>query len=214
VKDVVGSGGSLADDEYDEFVFRGVVAGEVTPGTKVYFPVIQECTDGTAERLTFPLRAKPRTIMRHPHLSLRWSRRLALEDRNREIAMTDRSPAGPHCFYAAILFWVAALISLFVIIGPSRAFAHASLVASSPVQGEILPARPLSIVLTFNEAVALLAITVSRTTSIIMKDGLRWRIADGLYRKHEHSAWPFSRSLSTATPRTIFPPSSAGLALP
>ncbi|WP_244564785.1 YcnI family protein [Rhizobium sullae] len=50
ITELVWSGGSLADDEYDEFIFRGVVANELAAGTKVYLPVVQECTDGAAER--------------------------------------------------------------------------------------------------------------------------------------------------------------------
>ncbi|UWU18700.1 DUF1775 domain-containing protein (plasmid) [Rhizobium sullae] len=50
ITELVWSGGNLADDEYDEFVFRAVVANELAAGSKVYFPVIQECTDGAVER--------------------------------------------------------------------------------------------------------------------------------------------------------------------
>ncbi|TCU13320.1 uncharacterized protein DUF1775 [Rhizobium sullae] len=50
ITELVWSGGNLADDEYDEFVFRGVVANELAAGSKVYFPVIQECTDSAVER--------------------------------------------------------------------------------------------------------------------------------------------------------------------
>ena len=50
VAEIVWSGGSLADDEYDEFVFRATVAKEISSGTRLYVPVVQECTDGVAER--------------------------------------------------------------------------------------------------------------------------------------------------------------------
>lgn len=50
VKEVVWSGGSLADDEYDEFVLRAYLTGDLKPDTTLYFPVVQECTDGAAER--------------------------------------------------------------------------------------------------------------------------------------------------------------------
>ncbi len=50
VTEIVFSGNSLADDEYDEFVIRGTVAKELPLGTRVYVPVVQECTDGAAER--------------------------------------------------------------------------------------------------------------------------------------------------------------------
>ena len=48
--EIVWSGGNLADDEYDEFVFRGTVAKELPLGTRVYVPIVQECTDGASER--------------------------------------------------------------------------------------------------------------------------------------------------------------------
>ncbi|MEI4487746.1 DUF1775 domain-containing protein [Frigidibacter sp. MR17.14] len=37
------SGGDLPDAWYDEFVFRGSVAGDLAPGTKLAVPVIQSC---------------------------------------------------------------------------------------------------------------------------------------------------------------------------
>jgi uncharacterized protein YcnI len=50
VKEVVWSGGNLPDDEYDEFVFRAYLTDSLKPDTKLYFPVVQECTDGKADR--------------------------------------------------------------------------------------------------------------------------------------------------------------------
>ncbi|HTV68587.1 MAG TPA: YcnI family protein [Rhizobiaceae bacterium] len=50
VKEVVWSGGSLADDEYDEFILRGTIAGDLEVGDTIYFAVVQECPDGKAER--------------------------------------------------------------------------------------------------------------------------------------------------------------------
>jgi uncharacterized protein YcnI len=50
VKEVVWSGGSLADDEYDEFVVRGTIAADLKPGEMMYFPVVQECPEGAKER--------------------------------------------------------------------------------------------------------------------------------------------------------------------
>lgn len=40
------SGGSLPDDEYDEFVLDGTLASDLRPGDTLYFPVIQTCADG------------------------------------------------------------------------------------------------------------------------------------------------------------------------
>lgn len=49
VTEVAWTGGDLPDDWYDEFVFRGRLAG-FAPGAVVYFPVVQECPDGAAHR--------------------------------------------------------------------------------------------------------------------------------------------------------------------
>jgi uncharacterized protein YcnI len=40
------SGGNLPDNEYDEFVVRGTLAGDLAPGTTLYFPVLQICASG------------------------------------------------------------------------------------------------------------------------------------------------------------------------
>jgi uncharacterized protein YcnI len=50
VREVSWSGGSLPDDEYDEFVLRGNLADDLAVGSMMYFPVVQECTDGVTER--------------------------------------------------------------------------------------------------------------------------------------------------------------------
>ncbi|ANL38296.1 GLE1 domain-containing protein (plasmid) [Rhizobium phaseoli] len=50
VKEVIWSGGSLADDEYDEFALRAFLTTDLKPGETLYFPVVQECGDGAAER--------------------------------------------------------------------------------------------------------------------------------------------------------------------
>ncbi len=53
VREVTWTGGSLPDDWYDEFVIRGrLPAGE--PGTKLYFPVVQECEQGEHRWIDIP----------------------------------------------------------------------------------------------------------------------------------------------------------------
>jgi uncharacterized protein YcnI len=49
VTEVTWSGGKLLDEHYDEFVFRGMLAAEL-PAGPIYFPVVQECENGSAER--------------------------------------------------------------------------------------------------------------------------------------------------------------------
>jgi periplasmic copper chaperone A len=50
VKEIVWSNGNLPDDEYDEFVLHLYLMSDLKPESVVYFPVIQECADGAAER--------------------------------------------------------------------------------------------------------------------------------------------------------------------
>lgn len=50
VTEIVWSGGSLPDDEYDEFVLRAYLTPGLEIGSTLYFPVVQECSGGKAER--------------------------------------------------------------------------------------------------------------------------------------------------------------------
>ncbi len=50
VKEIVWSGGSLADDEYDEFILRAMLTPDLPVGQMLYFPVVQECPDGAVDR--------------------------------------------------------------------------------------------------------------------------------------------------------------------
>jgi uncharacterized protein YcnI len=50
VKEVVWSGGELPDEFYDEFVVSGFLAADLPVGSTLYFPVVQECPGGAAER--------------------------------------------------------------------------------------------------------------------------------------------------------------------
>jgi uncharacterized protein YcnI len=50
VTEIVWSGGNLPDDEYDEFIMRGSLGGDLTVGAKLYFLVVQECPEGAAQR--------------------------------------------------------------------------------------------------------------------------------------------------------------------
>jgi periplasmic copper chaperone A len=50
VKEIVWSGGNLGDDEYDEFVVRVFLTKDLPVGQMLYFPIVQECPEGAAER--------------------------------------------------------------------------------------------------------------------------------------------------------------------
>ena len=56
VKEVVWSGGKLADDNYDEFVVATFLTGSLKPNTTLYFPVVQECEQGVSRWIDIPAR--------------------------------------------------------------------------------------------------------------------------------------------------------------
>jgi periplasmic copper chaperone A len=58
VKEVVWSGGKLADDNYDEFVLATFLTGSLKPNTTLYFPVVQECEQGASRWIEIPQEGK------------------------------------------------------------------------------------------------------------------------------------------------------------
>jgi uncharacterized protein YcnI len=54
VKEVVWSGGKLADDNFDEFVFSSYLTAGLKPDTTLYFPVVQECEQGVSRWIDIP----------------------------------------------------------------------------------------------------------------------------------------------------------------
>ena len=54
IKEVVWSGGKLADDNYDEFVFSSYLTPDLKPETTLYFPVVQECEKGVSRWIDIP----------------------------------------------------------------------------------------------------------------------------------------------------------------
>jgi len=54
VKEVVWSGGKLADDNFDEFVFSSFLTPGLKPDTTLYFPVVQECEQGVSRWIDIP----------------------------------------------------------------------------------------------------------------------------------------------------------------
>lgn len=58
VTEISWSGGKLPDAWYDEFVFQGFLAGDLEAGTKLYFPVVQECEKGVNRWIEIPAAGK------------------------------------------------------------------------------------------------------------------------------------------------------------
>jgi periplasmic copper chaperone A len=54
VKEVVWSGGKLADDNFDEFVFSSFLTAGLKPDSTLYFPVVQECEQGVSSWIDIP----------------------------------------------------------------------------------------------------------------------------------------------------------------
>jgi periplasmic copper chaperone A len=54
VKEVVWSGGKLADDNYDEFVMATYLTDGLKPNSTLYFPVVQECEQGISRWIDIP----------------------------------------------------------------------------------------------------------------------------------------------------------------
>jgi periplasmic copper chaperone A len=53
-KEVVWSGGKLADDYYDEFAISTYLAATLKPDTVLYFPTVQECEQGVSRWIDIP----------------------------------------------------------------------------------------------------------------------------------------------------------------
>jgi uncharacterized protein YcnI len=66
VTEVGWSDGKLPDDWYDEFVFTGFLAGDLEPGKKLYFPVVQECEKGVHRWIEIPAADKSRSDYPEP----------------------------------------------------------------------------------------------------------------------------------------------------
>ncbi|OHV79517.1 YcnI family protein [Ensifer sp. LCM 4579] len=67
VKEIVWKGGSLADDDYDEFVFRAFLTNSLPVGKTLYLPIVQECPDGAAERwIEIPAEGQSSEDLEHP----------------------------------------------------------------------------------------------------------------------------------------------------
>jgi periplasmic copper chaperone A len=54
VKEVIWSGGKLADDNYDEFVISTFLTEGLKPNTTLYFPIVQECEQGVSRWIDIP----------------------------------------------------------------------------------------------------------------------------------------------------------------
>ena len=68
--EITWSGGNLPDNEYDEFVVRGTLAGSLKPGDTLYFPVLQTCGDKEDAWIAIPAEGQPEPETPAPGLKL------------------------------------------------------------------------------------------------------------------------------------------------
>lgn len=66
VREIVWTG-KLLDEHYDEFVFRAYLTDSLKPDAMLYFPVVQECSGGKADRwIEIPAEGKSPDDYRYP----------------------------------------------------------------------------------------------------------------------------------------------------
>src|SRR5262245_54615417 len=70
-KEIVWSGGSLSDDNYDEFVFTSFISGDFTPGQTIYFPTVQKCVSGEMNWAEIPAAGQSPHALKTPAPGLR-----------------------------------------------------------------------------------------------------------------------------------------------
>lgn len=64
VREIMWSGGKLPDDFYDEFVF--IASLPATPGVTLYFPVVQDCENGSAHWIEIPAAGQSAHDLKEP----------------------------------------------------------------------------------------------------------------------------------------------------
>ena len=66
VREIVWTG-KLLDEHYDEFVFRAYLTDSLKPDSTLYFPTVQECGDGRADRwIEIPTEGKSADEYKYP----------------------------------------------------------------------------------------------------------------------------------------------------
>lgn len=70
-KEIVWSGGSLSDDNYDEFVFTSFISGDFQPGQTIYFPTAQKCASAEISWSEIPAAGQNPHALKAPAPGLR-----------------------------------------------------------------------------------------------------------------------------------------------
>ena len=90
VKQVTWSGGSLADEYFDQFVLSTFIAGELQPGAKLYFAVTQKCASGEQHWSEVPAEGQDAHSLKHPAPQLM----LVAGEETHDHAAKAAAPAG------------------------------------------------------------------------------------------------------------------------
>ena len=75
VKEIVWSGGNLADDHFDEFTFSATIATDGGAAKAVYFPTVQQCVKGETAWTQIPAAQQSSHDLKAPAPALRISAR-------------------------------------------------------------------------------------------------------------------------------------------
>ena len=71
VKTITWSGGALPDDQIDEFTFLARVSDTLAPGTSVYLPIEQDCTEGSYRWREIPVEGQSARDLKAPAPAVR-----------------------------------------------------------------------------------------------------------------------------------------------
>lgn len=66
VTEIAWTGGSLPDDQFDEFTFQARIAESFTPGAVIRFPIVQTCAAGEARWTEVPAAGQDVHALRYP----------------------------------------------------------------------------------------------------------------------------------------------------
>jgi uncharacterized protein YcnI len=71
VTEITWSDGTLADEYHDEFVFSAFIADSVSPGSTIYFPVVQTCEKGEHRWVEIPAAGQDAHALKSPAPALK-----------------------------------------------------------------------------------------------------------------------------------------------
>ncbi|MDB5558490.1 MAG: hypothetical protein JWQ36_1424, partial [Enterovirga sp.] len=66
VKEITWSGGSLPDDQFDEFTFTARITEDIRPGATLRFPTVQECETGELRWVEIPAEGQDPHALKSP----------------------------------------------------------------------------------------------------------------------------------------------------